>query len=290
VTQGYTFSGSSVPAPECNVPSAPVDVQVTGSGSSRRITLPSAAGPGFDGLVFAVNPDGSIDADTNWSPPGAPGLFVTYRFQGQLTMNDPPTPSTVTGTLTVSGGGAPDCVVQYDASGQIAPTPTSSDPAPSENSVTTYVATYGMADSVDAPGGTVTPGCAIARFLDNPFSVTIRVREGLDGGEVRVVGLGIDDGTIAPASAVPMRDLRGAISDGRFRVGGTRTYDASLYEGDFTAHWSGEVGARRTRPAAFLLTIRQTWVRDRDFINWLGGSGGPSDYSCTYEVTAIRQS
>jgi hypothetical protein len=151
------------------------------------------------------------------------------------------------------------------------------------------VATYGMANSAEAPGGRVSTGCAQARFLDNPFSITIRVREGVDGGEVRVLGLGINDGDIAPRSALPMRDLRGGISDGAFRVGGSRTYDASLYEGDYTAHWSGHVGARRTRPAEFPLTISQTWVRDRDFINWLGGSGGPEDYSCTFEVMAIRQ-
>ena len=104
-----------------------------------------------------------------------------------------------------------------------------------------------------------------------------------------MVGLGINDGDIAPGSALPMRDLRGGISDGSFRVGGSRTYDATLYEGDYTAHWSGSVGARRTRPAEFPLTISQTWVRDRDFVNWLRGSGGPEDYSCTYEVMAIRQ-
>jgi hypothetical protein len=289
-TQSYTFSGTTTPGAECGVPTAPVDVQVTGSGSARRITLPSASGPGFAGLVFAVNPDGSIDADTTWEPPGAPGLVVTYRFQGQLTINDPPTPSTVTGTLTVSGSGIPDCAVQYDTSGQTEPTPTSSDPAPEPNPVTTYVATYGMANSADAPGsGVVTNGCARARFLDRPFSITIRVREGVDGGEVRVLGLGINDGDIAPGSALPLRDLRGGISDGAFRVGGSRTYDATLYEGDYTAHWSGRVGARRTRPAEFPLTINQTWVRDRDVINWLRGSGGPEDYSCTFEVRAVRQ-
>ena len=106
-TQSYTFSGTTVPGAECGVASAPVDVQVTGSGSGRQITLPSASGQGFAGLVFAVNPDGSIDADTTYAPPGAAGLVVTYRFQGQLTINDPPTPSTVTGTLSVSGSGIP---------------------------------------------------------------------------------------------------------------------------------------------------------------------------------------
>lgn len=287
-TQGYTFSGTSRPAPECNVPSAPVDVQVTGSGSSRRITLPSAGGAGFEGLVFAVNPDGSIDADTTWSPPGAPGLVVTYRFQGQLTMNDPPTPSTVSGTLTVSGGGAPDCVVQYDASGQTEPTPTSSDPAPSVG-VTTYLATFGSGATADYLGYTFTRGCVQSGIVDNPFTITIRVREGRDGGEVRVVGTGWDDGTIAARGPLPMRDLRGPITDGRFSVGGSRTYDGALLEGEFTARWSGTVGARRTRPAEFPLTIQHTWQRDRGFINWLRGSGGPPDYSCSYDVTAVRQ-
>ncbi len=287
-TEAYTFSGTNQPGPECNVPAAPVDVEVTGSGASRRITLPSAGGAGFDGLVFAVNPDGSIDADTTWSPPGAPGLVVTYRFQGQLTINDPPTPSTVTGTLTVSGGGAPDCVVQYDVSGQTEPTPTSSDPAPS-NSETTYVATFGSGATADYLGYVFTPDCVQSGIVDDPFTITIRVREGRDGGEVRVVGTGWDDGTIAARSPLPMRDLRGGITDGRFSVGGSRTYDGTLLEGDFTARWSGEVGARRTRPAEFPLTIRHTWHRDRDAINWLRGSGGPPDYSCSYDVTAVRQ-
>ncbi len=290
-TEGYTFSGTSTPGPECfNVPPSSVNVEVTGTGSNRRVTLPSASAPGFDGLVFAVNADGSIDADVSYSPPGAAGFSVTYRFQGQLTMNDPPTPSTVTGSLTVSGGGVPDCAVRYDASGQIAPTPTSSDPALSANSITTYLATYGMANSADAPGGTVTRDCARSRFLDDPFAITIRVREGVDRGEVRVVGNGWNDGSVAWGSALPTRDLRGPVeSDGSFAVGGDRTYDGTLLEGDFSARWSGNVAARRTRPAEFPLTIRQTWHRDRDFVNWLTASGGPEDFTCSFQVLAIRQ-
>jgi hypothetical protein len=285
-----SLTGTSVPGAGCfDAPSAATTIQVGGSEGRRTITLPSAAASGFAGLVFDVNPDGSIDAEVTNEPPGAPGLVVTYRFQGELMTNDPPTPWTVSGTLTTTGAGN-TCTVQYDASGQAAPTPSSSSSTnPPGSSITTYVATYGMANSVDAPGGEVTPDCARARFLDYPFSITVRVREGVDGGEVRVVGGGGESGTrVSLFRPLPTIDLRGGLDSGLFSVGGTTTYD-DVYEGTFTAHWSGGVGARRTRPAEFLLTIQESWDRDRDFISWLSGSGGPEDFNCSYEVMAIRQ-
>jgi hypothetical protein len=226
----------------------------------------------------------------NYSPPGAPGLNVTYRFQGQFTAADPPTPWHVTGTLTTSGAGLPDCSVQYDATGQAAPTPSTSATAPSDHT-NTYIATWGMANSDGAPGGLVGHDCAIAGFLDRPFAITVRVHDDGSGrGEVTVVGNGWNDGNIASRSPLPTRDLRDSVSSsGSFRVGGSRTYDNSLLEGDFTASWSGGVGGSRTRPAEFPLTIHQTWHRDRDFVSWLIGSGGPEDYNCSYDVRAVRQ-
>ena len=284
-----SLAGNAVPGAECfGGITAPVTVEVSGSEGAWTITLPSYVAGGFTGLIFGVNPDHTIDSEVSYEPPGAPGLTVTYHFTGTLETPDPPTPWRLTGTLTVSGAGVPTCGIAYDASGQSAPTPSPSQPLP-PTAPTTYVATYGMAGSADAPGGVTTSGCARSGMLDQPFSITIRVREGVDGGEVRVVGDGgPGSGTVAFGRAVPRTDLRGGLSDGRFSVGGSVTYDDDL-QGNFSSRWSGGVGARRTRPAEFQLRIHQTWELDRDVVAWLTDSGGPDDFDCTYDVLAIRQ-
>jgi hypothetical protein len=284
-----TFTGNSVPGAGCyDAPAAATTVQITGRGDNRTITLPSASAGGFDGLVFAVNPDGSIDADVVYEPPSAPGLTVTYRFQGQLTIADPPTPSTLTGTLTTTGGGE-TCVVQYDATGQDLPdsSPTTATTAPTERT-TTYIARYAAGDSPVVTSES--NGCDRSLLLnEDPWEITIRVRDGRDGrGEVTVEGGGYGGDPIALFNPRPTANATGPVTNGRFRVGGMRTYSLH-YAGDFTAYWSGDVGSSRTHPAEFPLRIHQNWDRQQDFFQWLNSSGGPDDFNCSFAVTAVRQ-
>ncbi|MGZ8752465.1 MAG: DUF6777 domain-containing protein [Acidimicrobiia bacterium] len=286
-----SFTGTSVPGAGCfDAPASATTVQITGRNSNRTVTLPSAAAGGFTGLVFAVNPDGSIDSEVTYEPPGAPGLVVTYRFQGQLTIEAPPTPSTLTGTLTATGAGN-TCSVQYDATGQDLGNsePSTTSTAPSEH-ITTYIATFGMAGSADPVVEERTTPCGRSQIFWAPWAITIRVRdEGTGRGEVTVEAAGYGGAPIAIYNPHPTADATGPVSPlGTFRVGGNRTYDHH-YAGEFTSHWSGGVGASRTRPAEFLVKIHQTWDRDQDFFQWLNSSGGPDDFTCTYEVTAFRQ-
>ena len=288
---GITLTGTAVPAGDCDVVApASTTVQVLGSGSNRTITLPSAAAGGFAGLVFAVNPDGSIDSDVTYEPPGAPGFVVTYRFQGQLSIQDPPTPTTVTGTLSVTvSGGVTYCTIQYDATGQDLPDSgsTTSTTAPSERT-TTYIARFGtgLYPVVDETSS----DCGRSRLLTEPWEITIRVRdEGSGRGQVTVERGGIPGAAITLYRPYPTEDLTAPVSPGgRFRVGGSKTYD-NFYSGDFTAYWSGDVGSSRTRPAEFQLRIQQNWDRQRDFFQWLNSSGGPDDFNCSIEVAAVRQ-
>lgn len=192
--------------------------------------------------------------------------------------DDPPAPAPA----------PPDTDTAYP--GAVAPDPDPDYPLGTPEVTTTYVATYQPAGVGDPATASMTDGCRRSGLLDEPFTMILRVRDGVRAAAVTVEGTGTNDGSVALGSPQPSAAVTDPVGPtGTFSAGGRRTYGTSTREGVLNARWSGRLGRSLPRPAEFPLTIRQTWARDPDFVAWLNSSGGPEDFSCAYDVVAARQ-
>jgi hypothetical protein len=164
--------------------------------------------------------------------------------------------------------------------------PDSDYPLGSPTVTTTYLATY-------QPSAAGTGGCRRSGLLDDPFTITVRVRDGAtaETGVVTIEGDGSNHGSVDLGSPLPTANVTDLVGiAGTFSAGSRRTYDTPTREGVLNAHWSGGLGDSLPRPAEFPLTVRQTWARDPGFVAWLSSSGGPEHFYCAFDVVAVRQS
>jgi len=195
-----------------------------------------------------------------------------------VSADDPPAPAPA----------PPDTDTDADYPGAVAPA--SDYPLGKPEITTTYVATYQPSGAGDPAAAGITGGCRRSGLLDEPFTITLRVRDGVGTDAVTVEGDGSNDGFVALGSPLPTTAVTDPVGPtGTFSAGGRRTYDTSTREGVLNARWSGRPGRSVSGPAEFPLTIRQSWARDPRFVAWLSTSGGPEDFSCAYEVVAVRQ-
>ncbi len=261
------------------------------SASTDDAKYEGADWPGFrPEAVTTVAPATAPLADLVLADPARHGVVRPIGTTGaaDVVAGPPATDAPVPGSVASS-----DPLADYP--GAVAPD--SDYPLGTPEVTTTYVATY-QPPAADDPGGAgLTDGCRRSGLLDEPFTITLRVRDGVEPGEatgartraVSVDGDGSNDGTVALGSPVPSTAVTDVVGPtGTFSAGGRRTYDTSTREGVLNARWSGRLG-RSSDPSGFALTIRQTWARDPDFVAWLDTAGGPEDFSCAYDVVAVRQ-